>query len=58
MKNVWESCTFSDEIISGNLDVSKFAVELHNILDGDADKSYLDPGRSMTTIGTICDGGF
>ena len=27
MKNIWESCTFSDEIISGNLDVSKFAVE-------------------------------
>ncbi len=41
--DVWESCKFSDEIISGNLDVSKFAVELHNILDGDADKSYLDP---------------
>ena len=40
---VWKSCEFSDEITSGNLDVSKFAVELHNILDGDADKSYLDP---------------
>ena len=40
---VWKSCKFSDEITSGNLDVSKFAVELHNILDGDADKSYLDP---------------
>ena len=40
---IWKSCKFSDEITSGNLDVSKFAVELHNILDGDADKSYLDP---------------
>lgn len=42
MKNIWEICNFSDEIKSGNLEISKFAVELHSILDGTADKSYLD----------------
>lgn len=43
MKNVWETCKFSEEIIKGELEISKFAVELHSILDGTADKSYLDP---------------
>ena len=43
MKNVWETCKFSDEIISGDLSIGKFAVELHSILDGTADKSYLNP---------------
>ncbi len=42
MKNVWETCKFSDEIINGELEIAKFAVELHSILDGTADKSYLD----------------
>ena len=42
MKNVWETCKFSDEIINGQLEIAKFAVELHSILDGTADKSYLD----------------
>ena len=43
MKNVWETCKFSDEILSGQLEIAKFAVELHSILDGTADKSYLNP---------------
>ena len=43
MKNVWETCKFSDEIINGQLEIAKFAVELHSILDGTADKSYLNP---------------
>ena len=43
MKNVWETCKFSDEIISGDLSISKFAIELHDVLDGEGDKSYLDP---------------
>ena len=43
MKNVWETCKFSDEIISGDLSIGKFAVELYDILDGTADKSYLNP---------------
>ena len=43
MKNIWETCKFSDEIISGDLSIGKFAVELHSILDGTADKSYLNP---------------
>jgi hypothetical protein len=37
---VWEVCKFSDEIIYGKLDMSKFAVELHSVLDGSADKIY------------------
>src|SRR5579862_1951850 len=43
MKNVWEVCEFSDEITSGNLNVSKFAVELHSVLDNSADPIYTDP---------------
>ena len=40
---MWDVCEFSDEITSGSLEISKFAVELHSILDGTADKSYQDP---------------
>ena len=43
LKNVWEVCKFSDEIVYGKLDMSKFAVELHSVLDGLADKTYTDP---------------
>ncbi len=43
LQNVWEVCKFSDEIVYGKLDVSKFAVELHSVLDGSADKTYTDP---------------
>ena len=43
MKNVWETCTFSEEIISGDLKLHKFAVELHEFLDGKADPVYQDP---------------
>lgn len=43
MKNVWETCTFSDEIVSGDLKLHKFAVELHEFLDGQADPVYQDP---------------
>lgn len=43
MKNVWEVCEFSEEITSGNLEISKFAVELYSVLDGTADRNYLDP---------------
>ena len=43
LKNVWDTCKFSDEIINGQLEIAKFAVELHSILDGTADKSYLNP---------------
>lgn len=41
--NVWDVCKFSDEIIAGNLNMSKFAVELHSVLDDTADKIYTDP---------------
>jgi hypothetical protein len=43
LQNVWEVCKFSDEIVYGKLDMSKFAVELHSVLDGTADKTYTDP---------------
>ena len=43
LQNVWEVCKFSDEIVYGKLDVSKFAVELHSVLDGSADRTYTDP---------------
>ena len=33
LPNVWELCTFSDEIGYGKFDMSKFAVELHSVLD-------------------------
>ena len=41
--NVWDVCKFSDEIVTGNLNMSKFAVELHSVLDGSADEIYTDP---------------
>ena len=43
VKKVWETCTFSDEIVSGDLKLHKFAVELHQFLDGQADPVYQDP---------------
>ena len=36
---MWEVRKFSDEIVYGKLDMSKFAVELNSILDGSADKT-------------------
>lgn len=42
-KNIWQICKFSDEIYSANLELYKFAVELHEFLDGQADPVYLDP---------------
>ena len=47
VKNVWETCTFSDEIVSGNLELHKFAVELHDVLSGKADPVYQDPHRFL-----------
>ncbi|MEM4324061.1 MAG: hypothetical protein QXO37_09415, partial [Candidatus Nitrosocaldaceae archaeon] len=41
--NVWEVCKFADEITRGVLDESKFAVELHSILDNSADDVYKNP---------------
>lgn len=43
LKNVWEVCDFADEVSNGDLSISKFAVELHSILDGTAERNYLDP---------------
>lgn len=41
--NVWQVCEFNDDIKFGRLDPSRFAVELHSVLDGTADRVYIDP---------------
>ena len=43
MRNVWETCEFDASIVSGNLQMEKFAVELHSFLRGEADPVYQDP---------------
>ena len=43
MKDVWEACKFSNDVISADFSKAKFAVELHEFLDGTADKMYQDP---------------
>lgn len=43
MKDVWATCEFSSDIISVDFSKAKFAVELHEFLDGTADKMYQDP---------------
>lgn len=47
LPNIWELCLFSDEIVYGIFDKSKFAVELHSVLDGSADPIYKDPERFL-----------
>lgn len=47
MKNVWETCVFSDEIVTGHLELHKFAVELHDVIAGTADSIYQDPGKFL-----------
>ncbi len=47
MKNVWEACQFSDEIVSGDLELHKFAVELYDVLSGTADPVYSDPQKFL-----------
>ena len=43
MKSVWEVCELNDDVKYGRLDPSRFAVELHSVLDGTADHVYTDP---------------
>ncbi len=43
LPNIWKVCAFSDEIVYGRFDMSKFAVELHSVLDNTADPIYKDP---------------
>lgn len=45
LRGVWEVCEFSDEIKYGKLDRKKFAVELYDVLSGEADEAYLDPEK-------------
>jgi len=43
MEYVWNTCEFSSDIISADFSKAKFAVELHEFLDGTADRSYQNP---------------
>ena len=43
MKDVWDSCRFRSDVISTDFSKAKFAVELHEFLDGMADHTYQDP---------------
>ena len=43
MKNIWETCEFSEDITSSDFSNAKFAVELHEFLDKTADAVYQDP---------------
>ena len=43
MKDVWDSCRFRSDVISADFSKAKFAVELHEFLDGTADRAYQDP---------------
>ena len=43
MKDVWDSCRFRSDVISADFSKAKFAVELHEFLDGTADRTYQDP---------------
>src|SRR5689334_10492845 len=39
-KRIWEICELSDDIKSGTLDLSKFAVEFFSVLQGKAQDIY------------------
>jgi hypothetical protein len=52
LQNVWEVCKFSDEIIYGKLDMSKFAVELHSVLDGTANNKNKIENDSLLKLST------
>ncbi len=47
MKTVWEVCRFSDGIEKGELELHKFAVELHDVTAGLADPVYQDPQKFL-----------
>lgn len=47
MKKVWEVCNFSDEITTGQLELHKFAVELHDVISGNADPVYQDTQKFL-----------
>ena len=42
LKRVWETCELSDDLKSGSLDLSKFAVEFFSVLQGKAADVYFD----------------
>lgn len=43
MVDVRDSCRFRGDVISADFSKAKFAVELHEFLDGTADRTYQDP---------------
>lgn len=43
MEDVWAACRFRSDVISADFSKAKFAVEMHEFLDGTADHTYQDP---------------
>ena len=43
MEHVWVACRFRRDVISADFSKAKFAVEMHEFLDGTADHTYQDP---------------
>ena len=43
MKDIWNTCKFSSDVISADFSKARFAVEMHEFLDGTADRTYQDP---------------
>ena len=43
MNDIWTTCQFRSDVISADFSKAKFAVELHEFLDGTADRTYQNP---------------
>ena len=48
LQNVWEVCDFGEEIVSGRLEVDRFAAELYAVLGGKANPAYQDPAKFLS----------
>jgi hypothetical protein len=49
LKDVWEVCELEGDIKYGRLELARFAVELFDVLDGKADKFYINLCLSYLT---------
>ncbi|MEM1967331.1 MAG: DUF499 domain-containing protein [Candidatus Caldarchaeum sp.] len=48
MRNVLELCDFGEEIVSGRLELDRFAAELYAVLGGKANPVYQDPAKFLS----------
>ena len=48
VKRVWEVCEPHPDVFMRDLDPSLFAISLHHVMQGTADKNYTDPERFFT----------